>query len=151
MWDVGLSPIPVIITAGHNELHDGWSWRVPKRNLVSSAQFILQNGMLSIPKSHKLASTMVSELRNFKIKIDPKTAHDSYAAGRENEHDDLVLSLCLALWRAQKYFQPVKKELKVGNWLDEREKKLLSELEHNSGMSESDKMLKDAEDWAFRG
>ena len=150
MWESGLSPVPVVITAGHNEIHDGWSYRVPKRNLVSSSQYILQNGMLSIPKGHKLATTMVSELRNFKVKIDPKTAHDSYAAGRESEHDDLVLALCLALWRAQKYYQVPKKELKVGSWLDEREKKLLIELEHNSGLSEGDRLMQEAEEWAFQ-
>ena len=28
-----------------------------------------------------------------RVKIDPKTAHDSYAAWRENQHDDLVFAV----------------------------------------------------------
>jgi hypothetical protein len=35
---------------------------------------------------------------NFKVEIDPKTAHDSYTAWRENQHDDLVFAVALACW-----------------------------------------------------
>jgi len=35
---------------------------------------------------------------NFRAKIDPATAHDSYSAWREQDHDDLVLSVALACW-----------------------------------------------------
>jgi hypothetical protein len=35
---------------------------------------------------------------NFKVKIDPRSAHDSYSAWREEDHDDLVLSVALAAW-----------------------------------------------------
>jgi hypothetical protein len=38
------------------------------------------------------------ELLNFKVKIDPKTAHDSYSVWRENPHDDLVFAVALAYW-----------------------------------------------------
>jgi len=38
---------------------------------------------------------------NFKVKIDPQTAHDSYSAWREADHDDLVLSVALAAWFAE--------------------------------------------------
>ncbi|MDD1753960.1 MAG: hypothetical protein LUQ38_12840 [Methanotrichaceae archaeon] len=44
---------------------------------------------------------MQGELLNFKVKIDPQTAHDSYSAWRESEHDDLVLSVALACWYAE--------------------------------------------------
>jgi hypothetical protein len=45
----------------------------------------------------------VRELLNFKVKIDPQTAHDSYAAWRENIHDDLVLATALSLWAAERF------------------------------------------------
>jgi hypothetical protein len=35
---------------------------------------------------------------NFKVKIEPKMAHDSYAAWRENQHDDLICAVALAGW-----------------------------------------------------
>ena len=41
---------------------------------------------------------MLKELLKFKVKIDPVTAHDSYGAGREGQHDDLVLATALAAW-----------------------------------------------------
>ena len=35
------------------------------------------------------------------MKIDPITAHDSYGAWREGQHDDLVLAVALAVWFAE--------------------------------------------------
>jgi len=32
------------------------------------------------------------------VKIDPRTAHDSYSHWREGDHDDLVLATALACW-----------------------------------------------------
>ena len=40
------------------------------------------------------------ELRDFKIRIDPQTAHDGYAAWRAGAHDDLVLAAAAAAWDA---------------------------------------------------
>jgi hypothetical protein len=42
--------------------------------------------------------TLREELLNFRRKIDLKTAHDSYEAWRESDHDDLVLAAALACW-----------------------------------------------------
>jgi len=75
-------------------------WRVPKRVLASTVQVRLQTGRLTIEKTLSLAATLTAELQNFKVKIS-LTGHDSYGAGeewREGNHDDLVLSLGLALW-----------------------------------------------------
>ena len=35
------------------------------------------------------------------MKIDPKTAHDSYEHWREGDHDDLVLAVSMAAWFRQ--------------------------------------------------
>ena len=40
------------------------------------------------------------ELLDFKIRIDPQTAHDGYAAWRAGAHDDLVLAAAAAAWDA---------------------------------------------------
>jgi hypothetical protein len=95
----GLSPIPVLITGGNAvTVTDGW-WHVPKRELVSCAQMVLQQGRLRLPESSPLTQPLVTELRAFRVKLSA-AGHDSYNA-REGEHDDLVLALCLALWRAR--------------------------------------------------
>ena len=72
--------------------------KVPKRDLVAVVQVLLQSGRLKIAESLIEAKTLVKELLNFKVKIDPTTAHDSYSAWRENIHDDLVLAVALACW-----------------------------------------------------
>jgi hypothetical protein len=38
---------------------------------------------------------------HFRLKTDPKTAHDSYEHWREANHDDLVLAAAMACWFRQ--------------------------------------------------
>lgn len=81
-----------------------WDWRrvrVPKRDLVSATQVLLQSGRLKIAQALPEAATLIQELLNFRVKIDPLTAHDSYSAWRETAHDDLVLATALAVWIAE--------------------------------------------------
>jgi hypothetical protein len=74
---------------------------VPKRDLVSSAQVLLQSRRLEIAGTMPDTANLVSELRGYQVKIDPQTAHDSYAAWREGVHDDLVFAVALACWMGE--------------------------------------------------
>jgi hypothetical protein len=74
---------------------------VPKRDLVAAVQVLLQNGRLKIAPELELAPVLKKELLNFRVKIDPKTAHDSYEHWREGDHDDLVLATALACWYSE--------------------------------------------------
>ncbi len=94
----GLDPVAVTITGGDAVSHDGPDFRVPKRDLVGALVVALQNNRLKIARSLPDAETLTAELLNFKVKINVKTAHDSYEAWREGQHDDLVLSVGLAVW-----------------------------------------------------
>jgi hypothetical protein len=38
------------------------------------------------------------------VKINISTAHDSYEAWREGDHDDLVLSVALACWAGERFW-----------------------------------------------
>ena len=87
--------IPVTITGGDAMSRAPDGWRVPKRDLVSSALVAMQNGTLKIAGALALRDVLTKELLNFKVKINISTAHDSYEAWREGDHDDLVLALCL--------------------------------------------------------
>jgi len=98
----GLDLMGVLIHGGDKAAHEGNTWRVPKRDLVGSLQVLFQSGRLKISKKLPLASVLQTELMNFKVKIDPVTAHDSYSAWREQDHDDMVLSVALAVWCAEK-------------------------------------------------
>lgn len=97
----GANPLSVTIHGGEAVSRDRDGYRVPKRDLVSAAQVLLQNGRLKIAEGLEEAETLKRELLNFKVKIDPKTAHDSYSHWREAEHDDLVLATAMACWFRQ--------------------------------------------------
>jgi hypothetical protein len=103
---VGLKPISVTITGGDAVSRDGKDYKVPKRDLVSIVQVLLQAERLKIASSLREASTLTAELLAFKVSISLK-GHDSYGndAGpwRENPHDDLVLAVALAAWYGEHY------------------------------------------------
>ena len=103
--DRGLRYRAVSITGGISETHGGGTYHVPKRNLVSRAVAPFEGKRLKIARSMSLVPELVRELENFKVKVNPKTAHDSYEAWRESDHDDLVLALALACWGAERKLQ----------------------------------------------
>lgn len=101
----GVKPIAITITGGNKpSVEPGWKvdhWNVPKRDLVIGLQVALQQARLRIAgdlSNQEIGKTFVKELLAFKVKIDPKTAHDSYGAAREGLHDDIVLAVALASW-----------------------------------------------------
>jgi hypothetical protein len=96
----GLDPIGINITGGDMVHQDGNLYRVPKRDLVGSVQSLLQSRRLKFAADLPLLPVLKAELQNFRVKIDSQTAHDSYSAWREHEHDDLVLATALACWWA---------------------------------------------------
>jgi len=113
-WAAGVRPLSVSIHGGAKvipeppEVH---GFRVPKRDLVSAVQVLLQNGRLKVAEGLELAPVLKKELLNFRVKIDPRTAHDSYEHWREGDHDDLVLATALACW----YRQYVNAEVEARN------------------------------------
>lgn len=93
-------PIKAITITGGNSVSEGETkndYRVPKRDLVSALQVLLQSKRLKIAENVKHAETLVEELMNFKVSIGV-SGHDSYEAWREGTHDDLVLSAAMACW-----------------------------------------------------
>lgn len=107
--DAGLKPVGVLIHGGDRVNHDEGTdiFRVPKRDLIGILKICFQNQlvneypMMRISQKLDLAETLKTEILNLKLKIDPVTAHDSYSAWRENEHDDLVLAAGILLWHGE--------------------------------------------------
>ena len=94
--DIYIDHCAVTITGGDSVTRnpDG-GLKVPKRDLITATLVLLQNGHLKIAETLPLKDVLVKELLNFRVKINISTAHDSYEAWREGDHDDLVL--CVAL------------------------------------------------------
>ena len=89
----------ITITGGNDVVKAGKGmYNVPKRDLVTNLQVLLQNGSLKIAKGIKEADTLVGELTNFQTKI-TTSGHDVYG-GRVGIHDDIVLSVAMAAWLA---------------------------------------------------
>lgn len=104
--DARLRVVPVTITAGNEvsgDERDGY--HVPKRDLVSVLQVTLQTGRLQFARELPEAAQLVKELLSFEVKI-TTSANDTYGAWREGAHDDLVLSLALAIWYAERIGGP---------------------------------------------
>ncbi len=87
----------VTITGGDAVTRQGWEYRVPKRDLCSAVAVTLQTGRLRIAREIPHARTLQHELARFRAKISPD-GHDTYAAWREADHDDLVLAVAIACW-----------------------------------------------------
>lgn len=97
----GLSPVPITITTGDKVTRVGeQEYHVPKRDLVSASQIVVQNHVMRIGKSLPNAELLTREMQNFRYKISAK-GHDTYESWREKEHDDLVLALAIAIWTGQ--------------------------------------------------
>ncbi len=104
-FQAGLTPTPITIHGGASVGQGKDGFRVPKRDLVSAVQVLLQNQRLKIAEGLPLAETLKKELQNFRQKINPETAHDSYSHWREGDHDDLVLATAMACWCRQWYMR----------------------------------------------
>jgi hypothetical protein len=94
----GISPLGVLITGGTAETSDGATRSVPKLTLVSRLQALLHEGRLKIQRELAEAETLVRELQDFRVEF-TAAGHLTFNA-RTGKHDDLVLALAIAVWRA---------------------------------------------------
>jgi hypothetical protein len=100
----GISPIGVTITAGDAVANDGLVYRVPKLILISRVQALLHDGRLKIYKGLPDAPALVAELQEFRAEV-TDSGYWKFGA-RAGKHDDLVLAVAIALWRAHGDNQP---------------------------------------------
>jgi len=106
----GMKPIAVILTAGAAATRvDSHRWHVPKRDLASSLQILLQSGRLKIAARLPEAATLRQELLTLRVRVTP-AANDTYTAWREGDHDDTVLAVALAAWAGE---MPVRRQLRI--------------------------------------
>lgn len=88
--------VGVVITGGQEVHSSGSVLSVPKADLIATAQVALQHGRLKIDRNLPGSELLVHELLSFEARA--TAAGNLSFSARENEHDDLVLALALALW-----------------------------------------------------
>ena len=92
----GLRPIPVNITGEYAVTYEHGFRNVPKRDLISTLQVLLQSKRLKFAEGIPQVKTLIDELLAFQVKISTD-GRDTYGNDwRQNPHDDLVLALALA-------------------------------------------------------
>jgi hypothetical protein len=90
------------ITGGHavTVAEDG-SHHVPKKELVTCLQVVMQGRRLQIARGLPDAAALVRELQQFQVKI-TAAANEAFGVWRDGRHDDLVQAVALACWWAER-------------------------------------------------
>ncbi len=96
----------VTITGGDTVNREGFTRRVPKKDLVSALSVSLQTGRLRIAAELPFADVLRGELLAFRAKISAE-GRETFGAWREGTHDDLVLALALAVWHGGDSYVPL--------------------------------------------
>ncbi len=100
---LGAEVTSVTITGGASETHKGLDYHVPKQDLMMGLQLLLEKGELRISRRVQEAGALVKELVNMRQQTG---ARGRIRVGAEafGEHDDLVMALALAVWKAKRIF-----------------------------------------------
>lgn len=98
--DEGLRPAQVVFTSGDSVTHEGDVFRVPKADLATTVQVLLQNGRLTIAEGLDEAEVLVREMKRFRVKY-TEAGHARFEHAKETDTDDVLLSLACALWHAE--------------------------------------------------
>ena len=71
----------------------GECWTVPRQDLLSGVQVLLERGELKIARRMKEAGTLVRELESMRTRL-------GGGGSSSEQHDDLALAVALACWQA---------------------------------------------------
>jgi hypothetical protein len=94
--DIGRRCVSVTITGGQEANRNGNEWTVPKAQLASTTQALLQTDRLRFSERVPTTGVLLDELKDFRVKI-TDGGHAKFEH-REGKHDDLVLACALAAW-----------------------------------------------------
>jgi hypothetical protein len=93
--------ISVVITSGRKakrDPRDAHVWHVPKAQLVEAVRAALASGRLEVAAGAPGAELLTGELQAFEVHL-TKRGNETWGA-RRGAHDDVLLSLAIALWAA---------------------------------------------------
>ena len=94
----------IYFTSGSEVNQDGYKYYVPKKDLVTNLQIIIQSKRIQFASTIPGLKTLQDELLTFSYKI-KDSGHATFEHWRERDHDDLVLSVACALWYSELGFK----------------------------------------------
>ena len=78
-----------------------FGWNVPKRDLIAGVQMLLEGNQLKIAKGLPEVESLVKELMDVRA-TGRASGRMRVGADGSGEHDDLVIALALACWKAKR-------------------------------------------------
>ena len=100
---LGAEVTAVTITGGAAETHKGLDYHVPKQDLMMGLQLLLEKRELKISRKVGEAGALVKELVNMRAQTGVR-GRVRVGAEAFGEHDDLVMAVALAVWKAKRIF-----------------------------------------------
>jgi hypothetical protein len=97
----GLRPVQIVFTSGNDVTRSGRRFKVPKQDLVTTVQSLLQSDRLAIARGLEHAGQLVQEMRRFRVKVSD-TGYARFEHATESDTDDILLSLACGLWHAER-------------------------------------------------
>jgi hypothetical protein len=94
---------PVVITPGQNEGRDRKFRMVPKHLLITRLQSAIRRRQIRVPRKLPLYNILESELEGYEMKLREGSKHVTFSNNPRDggpEHDDCILALAIAWWRA---------------------------------------------------
>jgi len=98
--DEGLAPEQIVFTSGDRVTSEGRVHRVPKKDLATTVQSLLQSGRIQIAEGLDGAAQLVTEMKRFRVKY-TEAGNARFEHANESDSDDVLLSLACALWFAR--------------------------------------------------
>jgi len=99
---LGCEIAAVTITGGEQQRNKGASaWSVPKRDLLALVQVLLERNELRLARGLRELGPLIRELTDVRSTT-KANGRERLGADGCGEHDDLVIALALACWRAQR-------------------------------------------------
>jgi len=99
---LGCGITAVTITGGQRESRGGSVCSVPKQDLIAGVQMAMEKGELRVARRLGEAGALVKEMLNVRITAGLASGKVRIGADQYGEHDDLVIALALACWRARR-------------------------------------------------
>jgi len=108
--------LAVAVTAGHGVAAGPEGPLVPRKELVSTLQVLLQSRRLKVAGALPEARALAAELSSFRARVAAGAAGEEQGAWREAPHDDLVLAVAAAAWAAEALPVPYEGPLVYNDW-----------------------------------
>src|SRR5580700_2197913 len=99
---LGCEITAVTITGGERQSRGGPICSVPKQDLIAGVQLAMEKGELRVARRLGEAGALVKEMLNVRITAGLAMGKVRMGADGYGEHDDLVIALALACWRARR-------------------------------------------------